>query len=78
MIFPDGLSYQVGSKNSFSFVDIRRRSFQQIGREVSAMECQVIEELRYKASAFEIAKAVLGYSGDKGAGERLGVLFDPV
>ena len=41
------------------------------------MECQVIEELRYKASAFEIAKAVLGYSGDKGAGERLGVLFDP-
>ena len=42
------------------------------------MECQVIEELRYKASAFEIAKAVLGYSGDKGAGERLGVLFDPV
>ena len=74
MVFPDGLSV---ARTHYSFIDVRRRNFQQIGREVSAMDCQVIEELRYKASAFEIAKAVLGYSGDKGAGERLGVLFDP-
>jgi len=36
------------------------------------MECQVTEEMQYKASAFEIAKAVFSYSGDRGADEGLG------